>query len=74
MKLASESIELGEASVFNFVDKPGVQFTGLDIPEVSFLNPQLIRNFNDARVVYLRCATRLEACKKIFPLDGMCVC
>ena len=45
-------------------------FESLVVPQVPFLDPSLIRTFDDARAVYLRCAGRLESSKKTFPLEG----
>lgn len=45
-------------------------FTGLKVPLVSHLSGGDIQNFESARIVFLRAATRIEASKKYYVLDG----
>lgn len=67
-----------EISVFNFdacnrkinLSSENNVFVSLAVPHVQLLDPSLIRTFDDARTVYLRCAGRLESSKKTFPLEG----
>lgn len=45
-------------------------FRGLPVNNTPFLRPQDVTAFESARAVFLRAATRIEAAKKVFVLDG----
>ena len=46
------------------------RFRLLEVPQTPLLDKNDIVTFEDARSVFLRCVSRLEAAKKQFPLDG----
>jgi KIF-1 binding protein C terminal len=45
-------------------------FRGLPVQDTPLMHPNAIKSFDNARVVFLRATSRLEAAKKFFVLDG----
>jgi hypothetical protein len=72
-------LEEGEGSpetVFSFPNPPPalpetLRFQSLEVPATPLATAEAITSFETAREVFLRAATRLEAAKRTFPLDGL---